>query len=154
MKIWLIVVVLLQLVACSKAETIPLLAEPVPLQTLASTDQGLSLVLEENSFNEAPSVIKTTIRNDGQQDYQFGEFYSIEMKKEGQWYAVVYSDAVFFNNRAFKDYGRVLEPHTEFQQAFSIDELGLALVSGEYRLVKTLLGEDREISIAVLFTVK
>ena len=86
-----------------------------------------------------------------------GEFYHIEVNKDGQWFNITYSDAVFLKNPSFKDYGNVLSAGSKARQTFSVDVLGVTLIPGEYRLVKTFLSLGKplyELSVAVPFTVK
>lgn len=151
------IVLILPLSACGKEPAVSTLPDPVPDQEMFSSEEGLSLVLDEDSFVGSPSIIKTLVRNNSSSDYQLGEFYHIEVNKDGQWYIITYSDAVFLKNPSFKDYGNVLSAGSEARQNFSVDALGVTLIPGEYRLVKTFIsiGEPmHELSVAVPFTVE
>ena len=53
---------------------------PVPDQEMFSSEEGLSLVLDEDSFIGSPPVIKTLVRNNSSSDYQLGEFYHSRSK--------------------------------------------------------------------------
>lgn len=157
-KLLLIAIVLiLPLSACGKEPAVSTLPDPVPDQEMFSSEEGLSLVLDEDSFVGSPSIIKTLVRNNSSSDYQLGEFYHIEVNKDGKWYIITYSDAVFLKNPSFKDFGNVLSAGNKARQTFSVDALGVTLIPGEYRLVKTFIstGEPmHELSVAVPFTVE
>ena len=145
------------LVGCSEEPSMMALSDPSPDQELASSKGGLSLLLEECSYTESPSVIRTTIKNDSMQDFGFGEYFYIELKRKSGWHILTHSDAVFINNPHLNDFGRVLPAGTETNMGFSIEELGIELAPGEYRIVKTFLSQEEpffEISIASPFRVE
>ena len=151
------VTLLLLLTACGKEPTMATLTNPVPDQEMTSSKEGLSLILDENYFVGSPAFIKTVVTNDSFVDYQLGEFYHIEINIENQWYIITYSDTVFLKNPAFKDFGSVLVAGSEAHQEFSVDALGVTLIPGEYRLVKTFLAISEpmyEQSVAAPFTVE
>lgn len=145
------------LVACTQEPTLAILPDPVPDQEMSSLEDGLSLELIESTFEESPAAIRTIVRNESGQPYRLGEFYHIEMKVDGKWHVIMYSDAVFLNNPSFRDFGNTLNDGEEGQQTFSVEALGTTLVSGEYRLVKTFLSAVEpyhEISVAAPFFVE
>ena len=98
--------------------------------------------LAEDTYDKPPSLIKATIKNESQQNYEFGEFYHIEVNKNGEWYIVTHSAALFLENQQFTDFGQLLVAGSEVQQPFFIDQLGVTLVPGEYRLVKPFLSQN------------
>ena len=143
--------------ACGNEPAVSTLPDPVPDQEMFSSEKGLSLVLDEQSFIGSTPIIKTLVRNDSSSDYQLGDFYHIEVNKDDQWYIITYSDAVFLKNPSFKDFGNILSAGSEARQNFSVDALGVTLIPGEYRLVKTFIstGEPmHELSVAVPFSVE
>ena len=151
------VTLLLLLAACGKEPEMATLANPVPDQEMTASKDGLSLTLDEDYFAGSPAVIKTVVTNNSSADYRLGEFYHIEVMKDNQWYIITYSDTVFLKNPAFKDFGSVLIAGGEAHQEFSVDALGVTLIPGNYRLVKTFLAKDEpmhEQSVAVPFTVE
>ncbi|HSJ38352.1 MAG TPA: immunoglobulin-like domain-containing protein [Planococcus sp. (in: firmicutes)] len=107
-----------------------------------SSEAGLSMSLAEDTYDKPPSLIKATIKNESQQNYEFGEFYHIEVNKNGEWYIVTHSAALFLENQQFTDFGQLLVAGSEVQQPFFIDQLGVTLVPGEYRLVKPFLSQN------------
>ena len=132
------------------------LKEPSPDQELASSKAGVSLFLEKDNYEESPSVIATTIKNDSSQDFGFGEYFHIELKQKSGWHILTHSDAVFINNPNLNDFGHVLAAGEKIDMIFSIEELGIELASGEYRIVKTFLSQEDpffEISVAFSFNV-
>ncbi|AQQ54036.1 immunoglobulin-like domain-containing protein [Planococcus lenghuensis] len=145
------------LAACGNEETVPTFADPVPEQVMPMEREGISIALAEDSFTDPPVEITTTMMNESGQAMEFGEYFSIEVNKDGQWFAMDHSDAVFYKDADFKDYGKELPAGAEIQQTFSIKKLGETLLPGEYRLVKTFSASEApfyETSVAVPFTVK
>ena len=156
-KILCLMFLLALLTACGGEPLMNTLTEPSPDQELASTKGGLSLLLEKNHYMESPSVIGTTIKNDTMQDFGFGEYFHIEMKQASGWHILTHSDAVFINNPHLNDFGHLLQAGDEVDMRFSIEELGIELAPGKYRIVKTFLSQEEpffEISIASPFRVE
>ena len=156
-KIMLLLLILVFLVACGEDSSVATIANPSPDQELASSKAGLSLLLEEHSYAGSPSVIATTLKNDSMQDFGFGEYFHIELKRKSGWHILTHSDAIFINNPHLNDFGRVLAAGGEMDMRFSIEELGIELAPGEYRIVKTFLSQEEpffEISIASSFDVE
>ncbi|RNF40780.1 immunoglobulin-like domain-containing protein [Planococcus salinus] len=157
MKRLLILLFTLLLVACSAEAEVPVLPDPSPDQNMQASSAGLSIELLESTFDGPPSVIETVLHNDSGKDYGLGDYYHIEINKEGKWYMIIHSDAVFLNNPNLKDYGAVLANGHEIRQVFSIDDVGITLVPGDYRLVKTFMSDSspfHEISVAAPLTVE
>lgn len=147
----------LLLAACSDEVTVPTLTDPSPEQALQSSKSGLSLSLAKETYDQSFLSIETTIKNESQQTYGFGAYYYIEVNKNGEWYIVTHSDAVFLKNKQFTDSGQLLLAGSEVKLTFSLEPLGITLVPGEYRLVKTFLTQTEpffEITIAAPFKVK
>ena len=154
MKRMLVILLLTTLFACGNETTISTLIEPVPDQEMQSSVKGLSLTLSDTVLYDSPDMIETVVRNDSGFNYTFGGFYHIEMKVDGLWHMVTYSDKVFYENRQFEDFGKTLAAGNEVQQLFSVESLGLTLIPGEYRLVKSFSSQGAsfyEISIAETF---
>ena len=156
MKHILLILLLPILLSCGNEATVATLPDPVPDQEMQASEKDLSLMLTDDTFNGSPTTIETIVRNDSPYDYNFGEFYHIEVTKNNLWYIITYSDAVFFKNPRFKDFGNTLQAGDEAHQTFSVEALGVTLLPGEYRLVKTFLSQGEsfhEISIAAPFLV-
>lgn len=145
------------LAGCASEEKVMTLQAPSPDQEIPASREGLELSLSQTVYTGSPSVIETSITNTSQQDYEYGDYYYIEVNKEGEWYTLIHSDAVFLNNPQLKDFGHVLRAGHEMQETFSIDMLGVTLHPGDYRLVKTFLSQGtpyQEVSLAFPFTVE
>ena len=125
MKFIQLISILLFLSTCGNEAIVSTLPDPVPDQVIHSSEEGLSLTLLEDTFTGSPSIIYTHVQNDSQDNYSFGDFYHIEVEKDGQWFIITYSDAVFFNNPRFKDFGSTLLAGDEAFQTFSVEELGV-----------------------------
>lgn len=157
MKVIQLISIMLILSTCGNETIVSTLPDPVPDQEIHSSEEGLSLTLLEDTFTDSPKIINTHVKNESPANYSFGGFYHIEVEIEGQWFIITYSDAVFFNNPRFKDYGSTLQAGDEAYQTFSVEELGVTLFPGNYRLVKTFLSQGEsfyEITVAVPFFVK
>ncbi len=157
MKRILVIFILSILSACEQRSSMTTLPDPVPDQSRTSSVENVSLYLPQTTFNESPAEIEAIVYNDSPREFTIGDFYHIEIKKEGVWYILSYSDKVFFENRRFKDYGRTLYPNREIHQTFSVEALGITLTPGEYRLVKSFSpkeGTFYKISVAVPFSVE
>ncbi|WP_172370341.1 immunoglobulin-like domain-containing protein [Sporosarcina jiandibaonis] len=153
----ILISIMLILSTCGNETVVNTLPDPVPDQEIHSSEEGLSLTLLEDTFTGSPSIISTYIQNESQDNYSYGGFYHIEVEKDGQWFIITYSDAVFIQNPRFKDFGSTLLAGDEAFQSFSVEELGVTLFPGDYRLVKTFLSQGEsfyEITVAVPFFVK
>jgi hypothetical protein len=156
MKFIQLISILLIISTCGNEAVVNTLPDPVPDQVIHSSEEGLSLTLLEDTFNGSPTTITTIVQNESQDNYSFGGFYHIEVEKDGQWYIITYSDAVFFKNARFKDFGNTLITGNKAYQNFSVEELGVELFPGNYRLVKTFLSQGEnfyELTVAVPFFV-
>lgn len=156
MKRWLFLSsMLLLLAACGNDESITTLIDPTPDQIIPAQTEGIVLELPQQQFAESPTHIETKVVNESTDTFEIGPFYHIEVLKDDQWYIITYSDAVFLRDSHFRDGGSILEGHQEIQQTFSVENLGVTLPTGEYRLVKTLLQHDpyHEVTVSARFTV-
>lgn len=157
MKKNLLIFMLPFLISCGNEAAVATLPDPVPDQEMQASEKGLSMLLTDDTFTESQFIIEILVRNDSLEDYNFGDFYHIEVSKDNLWYIITYSDAVFYKNPHFKDFGRTLHAGEEAHQTFSVESLGVTLLPGEYRLVKTFLSQGEsfhEISVAAPFSVK
>ncbi|WP_301110103.1 immunoglobulin-like domain-containing protein [Sporosarcina sp.] len=156
MKKWMLLsVMLFFLSGCGSTLAVSTLAEPAPDQLLPSQSEGISLELIKNEFHGSPSAIKTIITNKADGTFEIGPFYHIELYKENLWYIITYSDAVFLRDPHFRDSGISLNSHSEITQEFSVEDLGVELYKGTYRLVKTAVQKEpyHEVMIAAPFIV-
>lgn len=158
MKKTLYLVFLLALMtACGKEPLMKTLADPSPDQILDSSEAGLSLDLDRIQYKKSPAVIVMELENGSGQDFGYGEYAYIKVKRRGDWHILTHSDAVFINHPAFNDLGYMLQAGTGTEMEFSIEGLGIELASGEYRVVKKFLSEGEpysEISLASLFRIE
>lgn len=157
MKRWIVLVSLLLLLAsCGNKDTLTTLADPVPDQTIPSHNKGISLELLQDVFDESPTHIKTKVANTTTNSFEIGPFYHIEVWKDDHWYILTYSDAVFLRDPHFRDGGSELTAHQEIQQTFSVEDLGIRLPAGTYRLVKTVLQRNpyHEVTVSATFIVQ
>lgn len=156
MKRLLMLTLLLLLAACSPVNQLKTLDHPSPMQDLHASSSGLSLELVENEFTETPAVVETMITNDSESDYEYGQYYYIEVNKDGDWYTLVHSDSVFLDNPELTDFGLLLEAGADIRQNFALEGLKVELPPGHYRLVKTFLSREQpfyEVSLAVPFDI-
>lgn len=152
-----VILIALPLVACGKAKIVSIIPDPTPDQVRPSSESGLSLIIEEDTFTGSPTHINTKLKNDSELTYGYGDFYHIEHLVNDHWHMITYSDLVFTSNPKFRDSGRLLKPGEEAHQSFSVEMLKVELFPGEYRLVKTFLVKSEpfhEVSVAAQFTVQ
>lgn len=157
MKKILLILLLPLLISCGNEATVATLPDPVPDQEMHSSEEGLSISLAKDTFTESPAELEIIVHNDSIINYNFGEFYHIEVSKDNEWYIITYSDSVFLKNPHFIDFGLILDTGEEVIQSFSVEALGVSLLPGEYRLVKSFLSQSEEfyeVSVAVPFSVK
>src|SRR4051812_45565145 len=101
MKLIQLISIMLILSTCGNETIVSTLPDPVPNQEIHSFEEGLSLTLLEDTFTGTPEIINTHVQNDSPDNYSFGGFYHIEVEKDGQWFIITYSDAVFIKNPRF-----------------------------------------------------
>ncbi len=157
MKLKHLVILLLLLTACTNNVTLNTLPDPVPDQRMYESANDLSLTLIQNDYKTSPRTIETVIRNDSQVEYEYGDFFHIEVLQKEEWYMITYSDVVFLKGKSFRDFGKIITPGSEIEQTFSVEALDVVLPLGEYRLVKTFLSRGEpfhEVSLAVPFSIE
>ncbi len=115
------------------------LSAPSPEQELGASRSGLTLSISEQQHEEGMPIFHTTLRNDSQISYEFGEYFHIEILKNNEWYTLSHSDFVFYENPKFTNLGRLIAPGKEIHQSFTVETIGVTLIPGEYRLVKMFL---------------
>lgn len=156
-KILFVALLLLVPAACQHEKMISTLPDAAPDQQMGTSEGGVTLTLEKTSYTDPTPEIKITLHNESDHDYQYGDFYHIEVLKDGQWYMITYSDAVFLKNKSFTDSGHILPAYDEARQTFLVEALGVELSPGQYRLVKTFLSRSdtfQEYAVAAPFTVE
>lgn len=111
-----------------------------------------NLVLDENGWNRtylsvaeekvAPDGIELEIsydgdgqihavyRNNGTEEWDFGEYYSLQAKLDGEWYTIPTTSEM---NWGFIDIGYMLEPGGKWEQTYSLEMYG-ELPAGQYRI--------------------
>ena len=152
----LVILSILLLAACSP-NGLPTFADPVPVQEMDWQEKGLSLALSETEFSRFPAGLTVSLGNESGKIYEYGGYFAIEVLKNGKWYAMDHSDAIFYTDKSFRDTGKTLQPGTTAYQPLSIEALGETLPSGDYRVVKTFMPTTEpfhEISVAVPFSVE
>ena len=155
-KWFIIPALLLILSACSKGNDMQTLSAPSPEQELGASRSGLTLSISVQQYKEGMPIFHTTLRNDSQISYEYGEYYHIEILKNNEWYTLAHSDFVFYENPQFTNLGRLIAPAKVIHQLFSVEIIGVTLMPGEYRLVKMFLKPVAPyyvVTLAVPFTV-
>ena len=107
----------------------PLIEEPVP-------PEGISVEIDYTG-----DTIEAVFRNDGTEDWNFGTYWSLQVKLGGQWYEVPASPV---SNWGFPDVGYGLTPGGTWEETYHMDMYG-DLPAGQYRL--TAFGVTDEFTI-------
>ena len=157
MKYTLLLTLLLFLTACSKEDGVPTLVDPTPDQQLSDTLAGLTFSILQDHYADAAPEFKTTLKNQSEISFEYGEYYHIEVWKENQWYIMTHSDSVFLENPKFTNQGKLLPAGDTVEQTFKTEILGVRLVPGEYRLVKIFQKPQApyyEVTLAIPFTIE
>lgn len=92
MKLKFLFIFLLLLAACGNNLSINTLPDPVPDQLMNSSANDLTLTLIQNNYRTSPLTIETVIQNDSQFEYEYGNFFHIEVLQKNEWYMITYSD--------------------------------------------------------------
>ncbi|SFE71399.1 hypothetical protein SAMN05192532_103183 [Alteribacillus iranensis] len=152
----LLLFVLVALSGCQQEPEIKTIPDPAPEQTKSQQEQGIEIQLQKDVYNGIPDRMRVILNNKSDREYTYGEFYQLERKIKEKWHIVVYSDAVFYENPSFKNYGSSFLPGETVTQSYSPKKLGLDIPPGEYRLVKTFLHESPsyQVTVAVPFRVE
>ncbi|QQK76698.1 hypothetical protein HUG15_14745 [Salicibibacter cibarius] len=149
-KRWMVMVLLGLIIASAcQSNSLSTLDEPVPDQKQPSSADGLSIVLEQTEYPEAPDTMQVTLKNVSEDTYEYGEFFQLEQNLDGKWYIVQYSDAVFYQNPRFTNMGVHLQPGDTVTQIYSPETLDLQLPEGTYRLVKTFTHSDPTYTVSI-----
>ncbi|MFC7366431.1 MULTISPECIES: immunoglobulin-like domain-containing protein [Bhargavaea] len=145
----------LLIAGCSREAGPRLLPHPVPDQQVASALSGVCLEILEVHQTEGRYEIVYELTNLGGEAPGYGEYAALEKMMKDGWYGIIYSDAVFYRNPEFIDYGEMLRPGATERMTLDTGDLGTVLTPGTYRLVKTITGTDGfEYSVAAEFEIK
>ncbi|ARD48671.1 immunoglobulin-like domain-containing protein [Sporosarcina sp. P33] len=157
MKKFILFTLVFLLTACSNSLSVRTLDIPSPDQELHQSEAGLSLSISKDIYTDPTPVFDAELKNESGKDFGYGAYYRMEMLEEDGWHIMTHSDAVFLENPDFKNFGLILKSGAVTQQTFSVDMLGVKLIRGQYRLVKTFLAPAEpfyEVTLAVPFTVE
>lgn len=154
-RITRVLILLLLISGCSRETGPVLLPDPVPDQEMASSRSGVFLeILDVLTANEHYRI-SYELTNQSGEALGYGWYATLEKKTDSGWHSVIYSDAVFYRDPGFKDFGKMLQPGETERMKLDTRNLGIALSPGIYRLVKTVTGSDGlEVSVGSEFQVK
>lgn len=105
-----------------------------------STDQKIYKIPVEN--------INLTIENTGNSPVGFGAAHYLEKFQEDKWREIPYE------NFAFTDEGLGVEAGETFEQTVPLDYIGYDLTAGRYRIVKEVLLNPENKTIATEFEIQ
>lgn len=92
---------------------------------------GVSMAVERISASE----IAVTITNDSEEEFTYGEYYSLQKKIDGNWYTM----PVWTDNIGFPDIANILPPGGSVTKSYDYQIFG-PLEPGEYKLVVEHMG--------------
>ncbi|MFC0229886.1 immunoglobulin-like domain-containing protein [Bhargavaea ullalensis] len=145
---------LLLLAGCGAEASVAVLPDPVPDQLMAGAKDGVAVTVLKSGTGGERTVITYSIENRRAEPIGYGGYAALEKLEPDGWHGVIYSDAVFYRNPGFRDFGQVLAPGGKKTQQLDTAELGVNLVPGRYRVVKTAVADGSsgmEISVASEF---
>ncbi|ALS78611.1 hypothetical protein AUO94_08015 [Planococcus kocurii] len=140
-----ILVFLLLLTGCQKAESQPaleesfvtedqsLLSDKAPLERPTS-EKGVMIKTEKSEYPTTVENIKIVITNDSTQEYSTGLDVFLEKKVEDRWFRVPMKEE-FFTEPAI-----VHDPGTSTKMTLNVEDLNYDLTPGEYRATLSGLG--------------
>lgn len=103
------------------------------VEDMSNTRDGVTLSVTAVEGN----IITVTIQNDSEDDFFYGEYYTLQKEIDGSWYRV----PVRLSNYGFHDIGFVLQAHQSTEAKCDITMYG-ELDNGHYRIEKERLVAD------------
>ncbi|SEJ53012.1 hypothetical protein SAMN04488127_2113 [Bhargavaea ginsengi] len=154
-RITRVLILLLLISGCSRETGPALLPDPVPDQEMASSRCGALLEILDVRTDDGHYKIFYELANQSTEHFGYGGYAALEKKTSKGWHGLIYSDAVFYRDPEFRDFGKILNMGGSDRMALDTEDIGTALTPGTYRLVKTVNSKDgQEISVAAEFEVK
>ena len=99
----------------------------------AEVPEGLTLTVEDIGTSE----ITVRITNNSEEEFSYGEYFSIQKQIDGQWYTV----PVRADNVGFQDIAHILPNGESASETYNLDLYG-TLEPGIYRLVMKMLSAE------------
>ncbi|WP_424237453.1 immunoglobulin-like domain-containing protein [Bhargavaea ginsengi] len=154
-RITRVLILLLLISGCSRETGPALLPDPVPDQEMAPSKSGALLEILDVRTDDGQYKISYELTNQSEDLLGYGGYAALEKKTAKGWHGLIYSDAVFYRDPEFRDFGKMLNPGGSDRMVLDTVDIGTALNPGTYRLVKTVNSKDgQEISVAAEFEVK
>jgi len=115
------------------------------------TDPEISVELHlEKTEYEAPlDTIQFEVKNSGPGTIQFGVEFQVDKREQDAWHVVPFKE-----NHGFPSIGVELEPGKAYQGKVEAASFDYSFPSGEYRIIKKLYLDGKEIVLATEFQIK
>lgn len=143
---------LIMLAACSHAQTKPLTQKSVHGELPSKStlpELTLEMVTDQTEYPSSTKEIAFEIKNEGPATVNFGTPYYVEKREQGTWYEIPFKD-----NVAFTEIGLMLAAGEGYQGKINLTDLDYSLTTGDYRMIKRFHSNEKEIFLAVVFQVK
>ncbi|MEJ8544711.1 immunoglobulin-like domain-containing protein [Brevibacillus borstelensis] len=138
--------------ACSSEEPKPLTnpsAYGEVSNQASTTEATVEMNAEHPSYSVSTDKITVKIKNAGPATLTFGTPYKLEKREQGTWYEVPFRSDV-----AFTDVGILLKPGDTYEDHISMSTHDFTATKGEYRMIKTLYANRKEITLAAAFQIE
>lgn len=140
----LLMITSLTLSGCIQPISADLLENPSPNQNRDSASHDLKLSVTEASYDRPVDNIKYTIDNSSESLLEYGEFFYLEKKVNGEWYMLAFEDKIFSDFYSFTNFGHFIKPEGERVHSIDPGKYNLTIDSGEYRLSKAFRYEEED----------
>ncbi|OCA85276.1 S-layer homology domain-containing protein [Pseudobacillus wudalianchiensis] len=121
-----------------------------PVLDLPSTQEGLSISVDKQSYSTSDKEAIVEITNKGKSTYYFGSKFTVEKKVEGKWKEVPYSEDI-----AFPAIINELAPEKTYRQGITFSTFESKIDKGQYRVVQSFSKEigKKDFTLAIPFEI-
>lgn len=116
-----------------------------------STDKQyakLKMYTEKSAYTESTDIITLQIKNPEANNYEFGEYYTIEKYQDNVW-----SKLQFKKDTGFNDILYILKPGKIHTQKIYLQGLDYKITKGKYRIIKEFSSNGNKITLTAEFNI-
>lgn len=111
-------------------------------------DMRISMYLGKSKYSLSIDEFTLQIKNSGANNYEFGEYYTIEKYQNNAWYEIP-----FKKNTAFADILYTLESGKTHSQIIYLQGLDYEITKGKYRIIKDFSSNGNKITLETEFDI-
>lgn len=112
-------------------------------------DVKITMNTDKADYNLGVREIELDIINFGNNEFGFGEYYTVEKHVNGTWYEVPFKD-----NTGFRDILHVLKPNESSNEKIKTSLMKYSFTVGKYRIIKEFYYNGEKIELAAEFNIK